>query len=71
MKQSLVKNEKRYQIQKNKMVQLHQETQIFMNKDLNKNFTARKRNITHLMTEKEELQLKYQSMMKIIKKFKL
>jgi hypothetical protein len=53
------------------MIQLHQETQIFMNKDLNKNFTARKRNITNLQAEKKELQLKYKNMMKSIKKFNL
>jgi hypothetical protein len=42
-----------------------------MNKDLNKNFTARKRNITNLLAEKEELKKVYKKMMETIKEYKL
>lgn len=66
-----MRHEKRYQIQKNKMIQYNQETQIFMNKHLNKNFTDRKKNITELVAEKKKLQADYARMMEVIRRHKL
>ena len=70
-KQTLVEFERIFLKETAKAKQHKQETQIFKNKNLKKNFLTRKRAINKAIQEKQELTAEFKQMQEMIKKHKL